>query len=390
MKGAVGIAGAFLALGLCFCGVCFAAEHKAVLTVGVTEKHSDNIFYTADNEIDDDITVISGELKLRRRSERTDARVSAQVENFLYAEEHDLEGLDQYYAGNLSHAFTTRWKGGLTASFARDTQPDRDIDATGLVLSTDTRDSQEYGGSLEYALTEVTTAALSYDYNRQDYEDAEERNYSQQQGALLLTHRFDKYINNTTGRMNLTYAHYDFQTTDIDYYSGTLGFLYRLSELWYVVMDLGARYSETTFDLPFGEQEKVDGWGGVGSLEAVFKGEYAATRFTLSHDVGAASGRDGSVERSSAEADVSYRFAEKLRCGVSAGYFLNKTDAGDLSRTEVDERTLRLQPYLRWGITEDLVLELSYQYYGLKDEVDDQTTESNVAMLRVAYNFFDF
>ena len=95
------------------------------------------------------------------------------------------------------------------------------------------------------------------------------------------------------------------------------------------------------------------------------------------------------VERSSAVVDVNYRFTEKLRSGVSVGYYLNRTDPGDLSRIQIDERTLWLRPYLRWGIIDDLAMELSYQYTGLKDEVDDQTTESNVAILRLTYKIFD-
>ena len=390
MRGAARLIVVLLVLGFLSGGVGLAADRRVGLSLDVTEKYNDNIFYTADDEIDDYITVVTGELTLSRRSERSDAGLSALVRNSFYAEEHDLDGLDQYYAGHLTHALTTRFKAGVEASFARDTQPDRDIDATGLVLGTNTRDSQHYGGSLEYGLSEISTAALSYNYYREDYKDIEGQNYSRQEGGLLLTHRLDKYFANTMGRLNLIYVKYDFEAMTIDYYAGTLGFLYQFSELWNLAMDLGARYTETSFDLPGGGEEKVDGWGGVGSLKAVFQGEYAATSLTLSHDVGAASGRDGSVERSSAVADMNYRFAEKIRCGVLAGYFLNRTDAGDLSRTMIDERTLRLKPYLRWGLLDDLVLELSYQYSGLKDEVDDQTTENHVAMLRLTYNVFDF
>jgi hypothetical protein len=363
-----------------------ADERRLVLSLSAGEKYNDNIFFSYDGEIDDYVTVLTGGLEFINRSERADLSLSGRVVNQDYAENDDLDGTDQYYSGRLGYRMAPHLRATLNAAYSRDSQVDRDIDVTGMLLGTAIRDSQKYGLNMEYDLTEVTSASLSYGYTTQEYDNPEFVDYNYHQGGLGLSHRLDRYWNNTTGRLNFYYGHYDYPATAINYFAGTIGFLHRLTEVWHLQVDVGARYTESEFHF-FNFEETNSGWGGVGTLEFGYQGEYTTASLTLSHDIGAASGQDGSVERSSGVLDLSYRFAERVRAGVSAGYYLNIADAGDLALNDTDENTLNLRPFLYMGLTDHLRIEASYSYSQIDDNIIDMTRQRNVYLLKLQWDY---
>jgi hypothetical protein len=363
-----------------------ADQRKLVLSLGAGERYNDNIFFSSDGEIDDYITTLSGGLEFIDRTERLDLSLSGRAVNQHYADNNGLDGLDQFYKGRIGYWLAPHLKTILDGAFSRDSQPDRDIDITGMVLGTATRDTQQYGASIQYDLNEITSASLSYQYRDQAYDSTQFVDYNYHQAGLGFTHQLDKYFDNTTGRLNFNYAHYDYPVTQIDYYAATIGFVHRLTELWHLQIDAGARYTDSEF-LIFGRQETANGWGGVGTLEFGYQGEYAATSLTVSHDVGAASGEDGTVERTSGVLDMSYRFAEKVRAGISAGYYVNKADAGELALADTDENTVNLRPYLRAGLTDYFSLEFSYTYTQIKDNIVESTRERNLYLVRLVLDY---
>jgi opacity protein-like surface antigen len=363
-----------------------ADQRRLVLSLGAGEKYNDNIFFTGDGEIDDFITMLSGGMAFVNRTERLDLSLSGRAINQDYADNDDLDGLDQYYKSRIGYWLAPHLKATLDGSFSRDTQPDRDIDVTGLVLNTATRDTQQYGAGIQYDPTDITSAFFSYQYRDQDYESSQYSDYNYHQVGLEFTHRLDKHIDNTTGRLNFRYAHYNYPATRLDYYAATTGFLHRLTELWHLQIDVGARYTESKFRLTSGEQAN-NGWGGVGSLEFGYQGRDAAASLTMSHDVRAASGLDGSVERDSAVLDFNYRFAEKVRAGIAAGYFRNIADSGDLALNDTDENTCNLRPYLRAGLTDNLSLDVSYTYSQIDNRIDGVTRERSLAQLKLVWDY---
>jgi hypothetical protein len=363
-----------------------ADQRRLTLSMGAGGMYNDNIFFASDNEIDDYITMLSGGLEFINRQERLDLSLSGRAVDQDYADNNDLDGLDQNCKGRISYWLASHLKAMLDGSFSRDTQPDRDIDTTGMVLDTATRDTQQYGCGFQYDLTDITSAFLSFQYRAQEYDSSQYTDYNYQQAGLRFTHRMDKHLDNTTGRLNFIYAHYDYSATQLDYYAGSMGVLYRLTELWHLQIDVGARYTESEFQVSGGRQTN-NGWGGVGELEFGYQGKYATTSFTVSHDVGAASGLDGSLERSSAVLDLGYRFAEEARAGISAGYYRNIADSGDLALDDADENTSNLRPYFRAGLTDNLFLDASYSYSQVEDNIDDVTRERSLYLLRLVWDY---
>lgn len=372
-----------------------AAADKRELDVffGAREEYNDNIFFNFDDPVDDFITTLSGGLKFLNQTERTDLYLSGIVERLIYSDEGDLDATDQYYKGRFGYKFTPRLGAKLDAAYSKDSRPDRDVAESGLILSTVPRQIQNYGGALDYTLTEITAANLNYRYTRQDFEpreiDFDFPDYRAHRGGLGFAHRLDQYQANTTGRLNFGYNRFTYPETnsETDVYIVTVGLAYQMTEKWRLLLDIGPDYYESEFDL-FGRTFTDNGWGGTGTLKIAYTGEVSGSSLTVYHGIEPASGRDGSAQRTSAIFDIFYRFAERGRTGFAAGYYVNKADSGELALLPLDERTVNFRPWLRVDIIFDkLYLEASYTYSRIEDKIRDRDRDRNLAWLKLGLDW---
>ena len=372
-----------------------ADEFKLIPSISVREEYNDNIFFDDHGEIDDWITTISPGLKLIERTDRLDLNLSALGHGIVYADNDDLNDFDQDYSGNISYRITPQLRVSADAGYKVDSRRDRDIETTGLVMSS--KDRKRYRGGLsgEYVLTEKTAASLSYSYDRDDFDDPEEVDYKYHSSNLGFTHDLSEFFPRTVGRMNFGYAYYDSSDTTIDTYSGTLGFSWAMTEVFNLLIDLGTRYTRSDFRVagldPFNpfliitHNEKDHGWGGVGNVALSYKGEVTTASLSALKDVRPASGDRETTDRTSFLFKISRRFAEKFSAHLSGEYFLNKADAGELSRTDVDEQTISIRPGLSCEIIDNLILTASYTFTRLKDKEDNTEPERNLIYIQMSY-----
>jgi len=349
-----------------------ADEFKLIPSISVREEYNDNIFFDDDQEIDDWITTISPGLELIDHTERFDLTLSARGHGIKYGQNDELNDFDQQYSGNIGYKVTPRLRMSAGAGYTVDNRRDRDIETTGLVLSTEER--KRYNGSLsgEYILTEKTAASLSYAYNRSDFDDPEEVDYKYHSSNLGFTHDISEFFPRTVARMNFGYYYYDSSDTAIDIYSGTVGFSWAMTEVFNLLVDLGTRYTSSEFMvaqrhpfIPFiiiTREETDHTWGGVGHVALSYQGEVTTASLSASKDVRPAGGQNGTTDRTSFLFKISRRFAEKFSAHLSGEYFLNKADAGELSRTDIDEQTISIRPGLSCEIIDNLVLTASYTF----------------------------
>jgi len=371
-----------------------ADEFKLIPSISVREEYNDNIFFDDHGEIDDWITTISPGLKLIDRTDRLDLNLSALGHGIVYADNDDLNDFDQDYSGNISYRMTPQLRVSAGAGYTVDNRRDRDIETTGLVLST--KERKRYNGSLsgEYFLTEKTAASLSYGYNQDDFDDPQEVDYKYHRSNLGFTHDLSEFFPRTVGRMNFGYSYYDSSDTTIDIYSGTLGLNWAITETFNLLADLGTRYTRSDFSvaqrhpfIPFiiiTRKEKDHGWGAVGNVALSYRGEVTTASLSALKDVRPASGDRETTDRTSFLFKISRRFAEKFSAHLSGEYFLNKADAGELSRIDVDEQTISIRPGLSYEIIDNLVLTASYTYTWLKDKEDHTKSERNLFYVQMS------
>lgn len=377
-----------VAIVLCslFCcdSAAFADGDSLVLSLGLKEEYNDNIFFTDEEEVDDFITTVSPGIELRRKYERVSASLKGLLDASLYSENSDLNDVDQNFNGDFLYLLTQRLSFSAGASYLRDSRPDREIDETGLVLGTDIRKRQHYNAGMGYKLTEITNANFTYAYDREDFDRLDSTDYNSHIIGLGLTHDLNYWLSSTTGRMNFGYGQYDYSTSDIDYYKLTIGAERQWTEIYSYYFDIGGRVTHSEFD---SERTDDDSTGGVVKLGMRYKGELTRGNLFFSHDVGAASGRNGTTERTSVVFLLHRRFAEKLSGSLQGGYYLNKSDRGELAIDEIDERTVRITPRISYEFSRYFSLEGAYAYAHIKDKADCTSRERNQVFVRLVFEY---
>ena len=364
--------------------------------IAVRGEYNDNIFFSPNsNDAENDyILTIRPGIVLSDRTERLNWLLRGQVAPFFYKNNSDLDDVDQDYRGRIRYQFTPRFYGEGDAFFIEDHRIDRDLTATGLVQNADRRRRYHFGGGMGYSLTEITTADLNYNFNRDNWEkeaDREDVDYSSVE--VGLSHNLSRWLRETTGQLILGYGNVDRDSANSDTFAAEAGVRYRLSELFDLRLRGGARYVSSDFDTGSGSgRESNTGWGGIGAAILGYNGERTRSNLLFSRDLSPGSGRGTPTVLTRLLGTVNYQLLEDLRIGLRAGIYRNKADEGDFGTQEIDQYTYRFQPNLRWEFYENFALTAAYQYTYLDNQVTDRNSVRNSVFLQISYGLplFDF
>lgn len=387
---------AALVLLLLWPAAASADEFRLVPSLGVSGEYNSNVFFNTDGKTEDYLMTITPGLEIVNKTEKLDLNFKARGSQYLYRNETDLNSFDQFYDGAARYGMSEKWNLSASASYWRDSQPDREIMTSGLVLGRVKRDHQQYGVSSEHALTEKTSAALSYVYSSDNYDDDRFTDLTAHNVNLTLSYDIGRYIRNAKIRSNFGYVKYTATGIDVDNYIGTLGYVWNFHELWQLNLEAGARYTRSSFDVlalqfipPFfftvvTVNEKSEGWGGVCQAVFSYKGELSRVNFSYIRDVLPASGRSGASERNAFILDVSRNLTFELIGSLYASYFTNRSKKGEFAAAEINENTYSVGPRIRYEFTKDYALEILYSYTRVDYRVTDEDAQRNFIMVKFA------
>jgi hypothetical protein len=382
-------------LALSLPGLAAGYELRVVPSASVKEEYNDNIFFDSSGERDSYVTTLSPGLSLSSRTERLDLSLSGGVHWIFYSDLSELDDEDYVSRGNFSFRVTPRFRVSAGAGYRRDTRPDRFIETTGQEVINQS-DRQTYSAGMGFALTDRTEADLSYGFDKIDYKDRTDLDSESHGASLTLVHDMERVFPLTKGRVGFGYARSRFEGLDVDNYRATLGFLREVTELWSVLVDAGGRYTRSEFDvlrtvlvppatIVFVPDTKTeDGFGWVADVSMMYRGEKNRGSLSFSRDVSASIGRTGATERTAVVLEVGRRFTYEFSGSVSAGYYWNMSDAGEFSTGEIDEKTVRVRPNLRYAFTKNISLEAAYQFTRIDSGTPGRPAEQNLAFLRFA------
>ena len=309
-----------------------------------------------------------------------------------YTADANLDKVDQLYQGRLGYRFSPALRVSGTAGYQDQSNPDRYIEETGLAV---VNRSFRYNGSAaaEYTASEKTAASVSYTYEKYDFQSSTSLDSETHGGTVLVVRDLGQRFPGTKGRVVLGVSRSTFDTSRVTNYSAAVGVERAVHELWSVVADVGARYTRSEFDTqqlvpvtpPFfavvtSRQTEGD-FGWTVNVSAVYKGETTGGSLTLYHDVAAAPGLGSAVQRSAAVLEARQRTTWELTPFFSAGYYLNRADAGQFSTQSIDERTVRVRPGVRYDATRNFFLEAAYQYTWLRNSADTTASQSVVYLM---------
>lgn len=393
-----------LALGG-FCGSARGDEMKFTPFASLKQEYNDNIFLDSQGIKSDFITTFSPGLEFSDTSERLDTALSLRFNGILYAHNDNLSAIDQDYRGRLNYLLTPRTRISGTASYTLDSQPDRDLETTGLVLAPVKRHRQSYSFAVERSLTEKTVLALNYAYQQDDYNNPRFTDIKWHSAELSLIHDMDSLVRNMRGSINFGYSRYDFTGSGVDDYSVTFGIDKALTELWGFQASAGGRYTVTKYQavqyelvpfippyyyyvvaVPVSQTSRE--WGFVGQLALTYKSETSNGSLSFSSDLQPASGQAaGTTIRTGVTAEARKRFTYELSAAISVGYYHNKSNRGAFSGQRINEDTILATPSIRYDFDKDMYIEASYRYTKLFDNVDSTDADRNIVFVRFNYQY---
>jgi len=389
-----------------FCGSVLGDEIKFTPFASLKQEYNDNIFLDYRVIKSDFITTFSPGLEISDRSERLDTALSLRFNGILYAHNSNLSAIDQDYRGRLGYLLTPRTRVTGSAAYTLDSQPDRDIETTGLVLGAIKRHRQSYSLAAERSLTEKTSLSVNYAYEQDDYNNPRYTDIKWHDVQLSLIHNMDSLLRNTRGSLNLGYSRYDFTGSSVDNYSLTLGIDKTLTELWGFQAYAGARYTVSKYQawqyeyyqpfppFPYYEiiavpvSQRSQEWGWVGQMAVTYRGETTNGSLSFNSDVQPASGQSsGTTIRTGVTAEVRKRFTYELSGAMALGYYHNKSNPGASTGQRINEDTVLATPSIRYEFNKDMYLEASYRYTKLYNNIYSTEADRNSVFVRFNYQY---
>jgi len=356
------IAATAAALALLLPAAAGAYDFRLTPSVGVREEYNSNVYFTRDDERDTWLTTVSPALEMSWRTERLDASLEGAGYRRTYSEDSDLDAFDSAVRGRFAWKFSPEFRLSARGEFRRESRPDRYFDEAGLPVDATKDYRQTYSATAEWAATDKSLLSASYGFDRRDYPDVPNRDFDIHSGGLGFVHDLSWFTALTQARVNFGYSRGSYETIEIDSCSLTAGLYRSVHELWSVMANAGAQHIRSEFDDFFGQPRKTDHTGWTADASLIYTGETSNASFTFSHGLSPAYGYSGATIRTAAMLSLERRFVHDISATLSTGYYINKSDAGDYSTQDIDERSFVVRPGLRWKASKYVALDAAYQY----------------------------
>jgi hypothetical protein len=362
-----------------------AEGYDLVPSLTVKEEYTDNLYSSAGSRTASFISQVSPRLELLKRDELTDGALLVGVDGVFYSADSDfVAALNQRYSGRLRRSVTPQLRLSGSGEYLLLNQPEEGPGQFGSVLDALRSTRQQYTAGLEYQVSERTRLSLAGNYRQEDYPSSSSSDNRGHGVLLTLEHGLDGVLADAVGRLSLGYNHYAFPGQRTDSGSALVGFGWSLNERWRLTVDAGGRYSRNEEEqlfllsgLPVLVTESSSGFGWIARAALTVRGELQQGSLTLGHDVGLSSGRNGTAENTSLDLVYNRELSRNLRLATSAGYQLSRSSGSGLASSGTDEDYLRLQAALRYQVTRDTALELTYAYRKTLYRQTDTAAERN-------------
>jgi hypothetical protein len=367
-----------------------AYEFRLVPSLAAREGYNSNLYFTPQDRVDSWVTKISPGLDVSERTERLDAAAGGNLTWWWYNADSNLNTFDFDVRGRAAYRFYDTFRASVTGAYRKESNPDRIFEDTGLVQNFQVDYRQDYTASAEYALSEKAAATLSYAYEQVDYPDRPFQDFTSHNADLGFSYNLSRFATETKGRLYLGFGRGLYEGLTVNNYTVTVGVFRAVHELWSAQVDIGGRYTTSQFDL-LGQRQESNDTGWVGDASVIYTGERTNASLTFSSNIAPAYGYTGAVLRTAGVLNLSRRFLHDLSGTLSAGYYWNKSQAGQYSFRTIDEQSTRLRPGIRWEATKNIVLDASYQYTWLEYQLTGEKVVQNVvyASATLSYPFFD-
>jgi len=381
---------ATIAMAMLSPGGASAYEFRLVPSLAAREGYNSNIYFTPQDPVESWVTKVTPGLDLSGKTERLDAAAGGNVTWWWYNADSNLNTFDYDVRGRAAYRFSDTFRASATGEYRKESNPDRIFETTGVVQNFQVDYRQNYTASAEYALSEKAASTLSYAYEKVDYPDLPLQDSTSHLADLGFAYNLSRFATETKARLNLGFGRGEYEGLTVNNYTLTVGVFRAVHELWSAQVDIGGRYTTSQFDV-LGQRKESNDTGWVGDASVIYTGERTNANFTFSSNIAPAYGYVGAVQRTAGILNLSRRFLHDLSGTFSAGYYWNKSQAGQYSYRSIDEQSAMLRPGVRWEATRHIVVDAAYQYYWQRNELTGEISVQNYAYAgaTLSYPFFD-
>ena len=358
--------------------------------LGLDIEYNDNILFSDQEKIGDTIYRVAPGIGLETRTEALDARLSARARSNNYLDNSEFDGVDQFYLGRLGYRFNPKFESAVEAEYSIDTQIDRDLDTTGLLLTAATRDRLRGLVRGAYAPSELTSAVFNYSYLQDAFDEPELSDSWIHSAALTFNHDLSRLVPKTQGSLIFSYGNYTYErmltdtvssgnttfkatydeSTRVNNYGLAAAILYDWTEMVDMYLNLGGRYTEITFDQAvnqiisnppnpdelesFEDSTYNAAWAGTGEARLTYQGERNRMDLGLSNDLQPASGRNSPSVRTDFFLLLSRQLTEGIRGSIDTRYYINNTGINPFDLDTLEQQTFILRPTIRFQVNRDI------------------------------------
>jgi predicted porin len=385
-----------------FSGLAWGEDFDIIPSISIKEEYNDNVYFSTAPRVRAFLTVISPKLELVKKDERTDAALSTRLSEIIDSEHkgHVVTAFNQDYQGRASYLLDPRWQLSLTAGYTIDNRPSSSVEKDGIVINALRRDNQAYSVGTSYALTEKSTASLSYLYQQEDFSGQPKSDNRTHAAGVAFVHDLRKYLPDSQGSAGFNFSRFEFADSTTNNYSATIGMNWAFSETWTFAANLGGRYTDTDSSVlavsplqqPVGiVTQSNSGWGLVGNASISVRGEVNNGSLTLKHDMAAAPSRTGAAETTSIGLSYQHSFTPKFTTSTGLVYQLSNSNGDGTAATRIDEEFIQFNTNLRYEFTRNMAVETAYSYAKAIYNQNNTTTDRNsiLVSLTIRHPYFD-
>jgi len=400
---------------LCASFTCQANDYFFEPVFSAKERYYSNIRLLQHPPQDNWISTLSPGLNFGLRHENGELKSNFTWNQLFYTNQSELNISEQLFSVGYQHK-TGRLQWGAKGYYNNQSF----LNTEGTVLG-DVRFSQimakqlNIAPTVSYALTELSSLAFDYSYNKTTYEKSQNlylSNYDYHQASGTFTHLYTEHDKlNATLSSSLYNAEIYNQSTFNNV--AQLGWQHSFSEQLVTYVSAGINYSqtETQFQVPqlrvlgFNHQglpvyfdpvtgptlqqryETVktnsNGFGGV--YQASIQKSFEKGSVSLVGSQNQTPTSQGLQTQTQIAVNTAYTISERWSSGLSANYSIYKVPAQQNSQFNNNRTYASIGPNINWKWTPEINVGLSYTYRQQEYKSDPQARQDNSVQLQFTY-----
>ncbi|MHC1729289.1 MAG: hypothetical protein AB9866_25370 [Syntrophobacteraceae bacterium] len=351
-----------------------AQDWQASSGLELTQEYSDNVFFTAEDKVDDLITRMQPKLQVARDTEVTQMRFGTKLNAEVYALHPDLSTVENDSQLQLTRSWSSRLSTGLNAFFSRNETLNQELEEAGLLAVRTER--YRYGGGITgmYELSENTSVQAGTSLEETLYPDG---TFPDQRLMRFNIHPNWKLNDRNTVGILADYSIVDYKDLALNrILAMSLTWRRALNERMYFEAGAGVDFSWLQQDITV--PELVIGPGGIPQIvfrkirqESTDNNYIFSFKLNkdwtqrFSSDISTGREQNNTVDAKSTErtyirTSSTYKLSELSNVRIELGYDLNSTAGSG----QEDAQYFRIAPAFSRRISERLSLSMggSYEY----------------------------